>query len=191
MTFVTFRRKNKTVEHCFTSMCCTPNTWLRGVTPLNAYTLTQTCTHTHSLVQPCLVIIPGKISFYTETPGGHKLSPHRPTALHTPPSLSLFSLGSLAAWLAILSQLRIHTDWGCVRQNTHIQTQDHVYIDMEQSPGAVQHTSPSSLSFESITCFFIFLTFDCWASRWGRKSAFKDYLQPFCRTGSCLHICVW
>lgn len=66
MTFVTFRHKNKTVEHCFTSMCCFLNTWLRGMTPLNAYTLTQTRTHTHSLVTPCLVILPGKIALCVE-----------------------------------------------------------------------------------------------------------------------------
>ena len=43
-------QKEKTVEHCFTSMCFFSDTWLRGVTPLNAYTLTQTRTQTHSFM---------------------------------------------------------------------------------------------------------------------------------------------
>lgn len=48
-----YRRKNKTVEHCFTSMCFFYNTWLRGVTPLDAYTRTHI--DTHSLVKPCVI----------------------------------------------------------------------------------------------------------------------------------------
>lgn len=165
MTFVTFRHKNKTVEHCFTSMCCFLNTWLKGMTPLNAYTLTQTRTHTHSLVTPCLVILPGKIALYVENlqrsghrhkhARAHTLSPPRPTTLHTHSSLL-----SRAAWLAILSlrQLRGHLDV-CVRKNTHVHThthaEDHVYIDGSGHQGLC--SIPLLLRPSPVTCFFHFL----------------------------------
>lgn len=77
-------------------------------------------------------------------------------------------------------------------------TQDHVYIDLEQSPGAVQYTSPPPSLSQSLAFSFslIWLKWNCWASRWeGRKSAFKDLppavLRHFCRADSRLHTRVW
>lgn len=152
MTSVTFRRKNKTLEHCFTSMCFFSNTWLRGVTPLNAYTLTQTRTHTHSLVKPRLIVLPGQISLCVETPRGWDThSRPRLTALHIPSSLL-----SRAARLAVFISASVEKTHRCVRvgkRKTHTLTSDHVYIDLEQSPGAVQYTSPSPPSLSQSLAF--------------------------------------
>lgn len=171
-------------------MCCLANTWLRGVTPLNAYTLTQTRTHTHthSLVKPCLVILPGKVTLCVETPRG--VDTHSPTTLRTPSSLS-----SRAACEPFYLHVSREDTQMCVlerTQHTHTHTGSCVYRSGAVTRGCAVYLSFFPL-FESITCFFIFfrlikmklLDFETRRKEECFQRLPPTVLRLLCRAGSC------
>ena len=99
---------------------------------------------------------------------GHALYPHDPNILHTPSSLRY-----LARHFIPVENTRAHA-CVCLKESDR-HTQDHVYIDLEQSPGVGYHQFFPSLN-QSIAFLFslIWLERNWWASRWsGRKSASK------------------
>lgn len=108
--------------------------------------------HTRSLVKPRLIILPGQISFCVET---HEVRAHTlllasPVCIRPPhcclglPGKPIFISTSVEKTHRCVCDKHTHTP-------TH--TQDHVYIDLEQSPGAVQYTSSSSPSLSQSRAF--------------------------------------
>lgn len=161
MTSVTFRRKNKTVEHCFTSMCFFSNTWLRGVTPLDAYTLRQTPPHTetHRLTRQTMSHHP---------PWSNQLLCRDPLrfehTLSSSPHQSAYALltavlGCLASRFLSQHQLRRHTGVCATHTHTDTHTGSCVYRFGAVTRGSAVYLLLFPL-FESITCFFIFFDFD-------------------------------
>lgn len=145
-------------------------------------------THTRSLVKPCLVILPGKVTLCVETPRG--VDTHSPAAPPTPSSLS-----SRAACEPFYLHVSREDTRMCVlerTQHTHTHTGSCVYRSGAVTRGCAVYLSFFPL-FESITCFFIFfrliqmklLDFET-----RRKDECFQRLPPavlrlLCRAGSC------